>query len=90
MSTAGTLGGAMARPIAFISAPSVQPGRVIPFPRKRSRFSVVEPAEDPIIRRVWALKFAGQMTEAAAGELHDQLIRLRELPRNPRENEAPR
>jgi hypothetical protein len=78
MST-GTIGSAPPR--AYISGPPLQPGRVVPFPRRPRRFSATEPGEDSVIRALWRLKYDGQVTEAAASELHDALVELREARR---------
>jgi hypothetical protein len=92
MST-GTLGSrALHRSVTFIGAPPLAPGRVIPFPR-RARQHTGHDSEpvDSIIRRVWGLYCADAMTEAAADELHNRLIELRDGGlANPREEEARR
>jgi hypothetical protein len=79
--------------------------KVIPFPRRPRRHgdgSVTHgrggpgggrggPSDqiDTIIRRTWGLHCAGEMSEDAAGELHDKLNSLRENFANSREGRWP-
>src|SRR5262245_5953129 len=73
------------------TVPAVNGSNVVAFPRRAPRRSVghithagggpVGPSEhvDAIIRRMWWFHCSGQILEAAAGELHDALCRLRDV-----------
>src|SRR5262249_10883440 len=77
--------------------PAVSGSNVVAFPRRAPRRNVSRiiradggpggPSEriDAIIRRIWALRCEDEMSETAAGTLHDELNSLRGSLTRPRE-----